>query len=622
MPFTPRTDWQNDLAGGTPLMAADLLRIEAGIAEALSGAQAAGAVLAVTAATPTSNINAWLADSSAIGVKKLIGTAVLTAPLILPSGTYLDASSATITSGFVGNMLRNENAAGGGTRDKNITIIGGTWQRNAGGPASAGVDGDANGAHSIYLRHVDRLTIRGLAVGSTGGKYMVAVGDVTNFHISEITGTTLSSDTVHITGPASNGVVELITVTTGGDDVVAITTTDYAAYSDTHGDVTDVTIRNIKGGNTTRVVLIAGASYAAGTGDGHLLDRIVVDTVTQTGSGATVWTGAGGSTDILGSITISHVYGGVIQLRHPNHKTVVVTDAPKGIIPATQDTNTVINIGRLVVKDTTAVAGNVVMLNNAGIVIDNLELQNVTSVYGSIVLLSVGIVKRLTMTSCAYAGTNDMIAISGTLNALVVNSTTITQAAGTHVVRMNGSGVLGSVTFNDCTVGAADTSSGILVNVSSASATAAAITVSRGVYTGIGRFLEKATGAAGTTVLRATDCVVTGANRLAQVAGGTLDFAYSNISLSGILNQPVRVYNGASAVISGSGWKGYTASAAVRAATEAIQVLAADFPVDLSILTKANGDKATNTNAALACGVGPAVSNGTAWKNIYTGTTY
>ena len=44
--------------------------------------------------------------------------------------------------------------------------------------------------------------------------------------------------------------------------------------------------------------------------------------------------------------------------------------------------------------------------------------------------------------------------------------------------------------------------------------------------------------------------------------------------------------------------------------------------VDLSILGKTNGDRANNTNAGLACGVGPAISNGTNWKNIYSGATY
>jgi hypothetical protein len=578
--------------------------------------------LTVDATTSTATINAWLAQPSSLGVKRLVGACTITAPLVISSGTTLDASGASITSTFIGNMLQNVNAFSTTQRDSNITIIGGTWTRNAGGPPATATDGSANGAHSLFLRHIDGLIIRELKVSSSGGKYMIAVGDVTNFHIFDITGGNLASDTVHITGPASNGLVERVTVISGGDDVVAITTTDYAAYSDVHGDVTDITIRGIKGGNTTRIVLVAGASYAAGQGDGHLLDRIIVDTVMQTGSGAVVWTGAGGNTDVLGSIDISHVYGGVVRLRHPNHRVVVVRDAPSGIVPSTQDTNTVVNIGRLMLRDTTVASGNFLLLNNAGITIDHLEIDNVTSAYDSLINHALGTVKRAVLSSVRYAGTNNMIAIAGTLLTLVFNSVTVLlNTSTTHVIRVNNPGVLGTATFNDTDVTGIDTNTATLVNMV-ATATVNAILVNRGTYTSFGRFLEKASGATGATALRVNDAVVAGANRLAQVGGGSLDFAYSNLRLSGIANQPIRLYGGATGKVSGNGWAGYTGSALVTDTAAAVQCTAGDFPVDLSLLSKANGDQASNTNSALSAGVGRAVSNGANWKNLYTGTTY
>lgn len=583
------------------------------------------AVIVSDGTDQTSTINGALQISVPTGTVrrvKVSGSFTITAPLIIPTGTTLDASGASITSTFVGNMVQNANAASTSTRDSNISIIGGTWQRNAGGPAATAADGSANGAHSIFLRHVDRLLIRGLTVGSSGGKYMIALGDVTNFTVSEIAGTSLASDTVHITGPAKNGLVERVEVGSGGDDVVATTTTDYAAYSDTHGDITDLTIRGIKGGNSTRVVLIAGASYATGQGDGHVLDRIVVDTVTQTGSGAVVWTGAGGNTDTLGSIEISHAYGGPVQLRHPNHGVVVVRDCPRGVIPATQDTNTVVNVGRLILRDTTVASGNFLLLNNAGITVDHLEIDNVTSNYDSLINHVLGTVKRLIITSVRYAGTNNMIAISGTVNTLVFNSVTVAlNTSTTHVVRMNGSGVLGTATFNDTDVTGVDTNTATLVNQVS-TATVNAIIVNRGTYSTFGRFIEKASGATGALIVRITDSTVSTANRLAQIGGGTLDFAYSNVRLSGVANQPVRLYNSATGKVSGNGWSGYTGGALVTDTAAAVQCTALDFPVDLSLLSKANGDRATNTNSALACGVGPAVSNGSNWKNLYSGTTY
>lgn len=46
MTFVQRTDWANDVAGGTPVMAADMLRIEQGIADATTSAAAASSAAA------------------------------------------------------------------------------------------------------------------------------------------------------------------------------------------------------------------------------------------------------------------------------------------------------------------------------------------------------------------------------------------------------------------------------------------------------------------------------------------------------------------------------------------------------------------------------------------------
>lgn len=48
------------------------------------------------------------------------------------------------------------------------------------------------------------------------------------------------------------------------------------------------------------------------------------------------------------------------------------------------------------------------------------------------------------------------------------------------------------------------------------------------------------------------------------------------------------------------------------------------FQVDLSntSMSRPANSVAYNTNAGLACGAGPVISNGTSWKHLYTGTTY
>jgi hypothetical protein len=55
-----------------------------------------------------------------------------------------------------------------------------------------------------------------------------------------------------------------------------------------------------------------------------------------------------------------------------------------------------------------------------------------------------------------------------------------------------------------------------------------------------------------------------------------------------------------------------------RDSTAAVRVISDAMPVDLAVLAKNMGDRAYNTNAALGCGVGPAISDGSQWKNIYT----
>ena len=64
-------------------------------------------VMSVNPRTSTASINAWLAVG---GVRVLKGATVLSGPLVIPSGTQLDASSASITGAIGDNVLRNASA--------------------------------------------------------------------------------------------------------------------------------------------------------------------------------------------------------------------------------------------------------------------------------------------------------------------------------------------------------------------------------------------------------------------------------------------------------------------------------------------------------------------------------
>ncbi|MCC9205344.1 hypothetical protein [Arthrobacter sp. zg-Y769] len=235
--------------------------------------------LTVTPATPTSAINAWLAQPSALGVKRLLGSAVITAPLVAHSNTHLDATGTTIKhGGTVGmNMIQNAAVTATGTRDKNITVVGGDWDRGTFG-------GSGPNLHSSRYRRVDGLRITGQTWKTAAGKYCVNVGDVTDFEIDHLNFLDTNSDGVHIQGPASGGRVHHIRGITH-DDAVAITGNDYAAYNDVYGDVTDVRIWDInaRSGGANLVKVLAGKDCR--------VDDITVENIRGRHSQNAVWLG-------------------------------------------------------------------------------------------------------------------------------------------------------------------------------------------------------------------------------------------------------------------------------------------------------------------------------------------
>lgn len=583
--------------------------------EALSATYASQ--FTATGTTTAADVTAWLAVAYK-GVKRLTGTLTISAPITIKSNTTLDATGATITSTHVGHMIRNENYASATVRDKSISIIGGTWQRNAGGQSGGTVNGDSNGSHSIFLRHVDRLVIQGLTVGSTGGKYMIAIGDITDFHVADINAESVASDTVHMTGPCSDGVVERVRVRSGGDDVVAFTTTDYISYNDVHGNFANITVRDVTGNNSTRSVLVAAS--ASGTDDAHSLAGIVVENVKQLGAGAGVWVGSPWTTAAVTDLTIRNV-SGQVNLRHRVMTSVTVENSGP-VIVAPDGAGAPVGLKRLVIRNPRTAPSELVLVSSADVTIDSLEVEGATFTGQTALRLTAGTIKQVAVRRLAFAGTGSAIFIGAAVTQFTLDGLTGTIPATESVFKVQGAtGVVGTITVTNPDYTAADTNSGILVNVDSAGKVGT-LNVTGGKVTNIGRLLEVAAGSTGTLRLNLANVVTTGCNRIMQAGGATVEVSYANVSTEAMINQPFRIHSGGVLNVRGTGFRGYTASAIVRGATEVIRVVAPDLPVDLSILAKNNGDTAHNTNAGLACGAGPAVSNGTNWKNVYSGATY
>lgn len=502
-------------------------------------------------------------------------------------------------------------------RDTNITIVGGTWQRNAGGPTGGTVNGWANAAHSIMVRRVDKLTIRNLSIGSTGGKYFISLGDVTDFHISDITASSVASDTVHMTGPCSDGVVERVRVRSGGDDVVAFTTTDYVSYDDVHGDFKGVTVRDITANNATRVVLAAGSG--SGADDGYTLKGVVIENIDQVGSGQGVTVAGPFSTALLPTITLRNIPARVLL----EYKTLgtVIAENTGTVTLATEAGQSGMNLQRLVVRDPRPQA-EIVTMNNSAVTVGDIEVNGTifTGTVSAVTLLA-GTVRTVTLKALNTNGTNHVITLGGAaVTTLNLDVLTGTVATGSNVINLTG-GSLGTLNVTNPGFTAADTNSGILVKVTG-NTPIGNINVNGGTLTGIARILDTPSGATGTVNLNMANLTLNGCNRILQAGDGTVNVSYANVAYNSGVNQPFRVFGAGNLNVRGSGWGGYTASTIPAPGTGVIHVTARDLPVDLSVLAKTNGDAANNTNAALACGAGPAICNGTNWKNVYSGTVY
>lgn len=177
-------------------------------------------------------------------------TNATTVTLGVAAGTTVSGASCTIT-----------------TRDTDITLIGGLWTKFT--DLSATASGRNTNAHTIFLRHIDRLTIRDPKVQtSLNARYSLTVGDVTAFVIDSPHFPTAKSDGVHVTGPASNGFIQNVTGTTG-DDMTALCTTENGFFTDTAGAITDVTVNGSRKYGTATGNTLKLAGYA-----GLLHDRI------------------------------------------------------------------------------------------------------------------------------------------------------------------------------------------------------------------------------------------------------------------------------------------------------------------------------------------------------------
>jgi hypothetical protein len=617
----------------------------------------------------TAQVNTWLASPSPLGVKRLFGQVTINAPLVVHSDTLLDATGATITlaAGAGTNVLQNAavtaqrtisaaamsaasttiiaagaaftsadvgrsvNVAGAGhggkvlttrvvsvqsstqatlakaattaaasttatvyTRDKNITIVGGTWDK----ANNTGVE--VLDLHNFRLRRVDGIRMFDGTWKSTNGKFSISLADVTDVVVERST-FNCSSDGVHVMGPARGVHIEKVFGSTG-DDSVAIGTTDYPTYDDTIGDIHDVTVSGVYSTTLKMLVKFFG-------GDGGVLRSALCEKVYGT-AGAWAAVGCVNVDPAGGSAALTHFDVDDLTFRdiHPTLTAAIpfvsLTASAAGTItldnvsppPNTPASSHLIGcahpvgtqypgptIERLVLRNcelTTAstVARSILLIGdgNGAAVINNLELQNC-----SLVVSNAGGASAALVTAQANAVIGDLVVTGGR-------------------VRGNG-GQWGT---------------GININNSSASVGSARFVGTQ--FDGCRSVIEMSSGttlSAEISGFRARQSA-----RLGNISG-TLD-----VTLTGGVADTTSPWfhaSGGTITVRGGGTRRVgTQEAFSRSGTEVLRAINHEVMCDVSLLARNLGDRAYNLRVERSCGLGLVTSDGTSWKNVYTGATY
>ena len=505
-------------------------------------------------------------------------------------GTVLSQAGSTAILSTAPLATLASGTAGVYSRDSAITVLGGTWNHGTNGSATNGYD-----KHAIRFRRVDGISVTGVTLSQTVGKYAVNLGDVTNFAVRDITLSSYSSDGVHVNGPASSGSISEI-YGSGGDDLVALIGNDWAGYNDVIGDITDVSVTRVYANSNTSHVKMA-------SGTGSKLRRITVENIYGT----------------AGSYSVA----------------LLNVDDPAGHMPTDADD--------IVLRDLRAAVTSGPMVhvqaNAVGtLTIDGAEFPKGTTTGRQIV---------------AVAKESGVGATSPNIARLVVSRAVSSPIDQYHLVAVGGNGgaTVTSLALDRCLMTPSNGSAsqaGLVGTANAGTITDATVTDCRVVGTGgtwgTGVYVLDATTSIGH--IRFTGCSFDGCRSAVEIlaSGSSLVAHFVNtrfkassrmgnitgaldVTLSGCtgdtLGNAAWIASGGtgSVTVRGSGinrigsWTGLQ-----RSASEILRCINPDFPADISILAKNDGDSCVNTNSGVNPGAVPTVCDGTSWRSRSTGS--
>lgn len=458
-------------------------------------------------------------------------------------------------------------------RDSDITVVGGTWDR--GSNSGVGVNN-----HSLRFRRVDRLTVKGARFLSSSGKYAVSIGSCTNSICDSLNFST-SSDGVHVVD-CVGGYVKNVSGTTG-DDMVAFTCREggvFSVYEDVAGNIADFVVDGVFcDGSLTAFKFLAGAG--------------------TTIRGCTVRNIRGTTTNSIGILLNNTAADGTVD-------------------PS--------DIGGILVEDVDVSPGSYCfqLSSTATRDVKFREIACRSSV--SRIFTSSGTHETLDIDGVTVAAATNIVLFltGGTIRqAAIRNLRSYGSLTGVLGVWVQGSATIEELSVKGVRMHKASNGDALIYN---SAGTISRLNVDDVIFSGGGRILRVESGAASTTTYANISNVSLSTGwDLAQIAK-PVELSLSNVRVDAIDSGALVKLIGPSAslvVRSGGAVSNPAGRAGVsRDGTQVVRVVAPSFPADVSILAKNNGDAAYNTNAGLSCGVGPVISDGSSWKNVYSGATY
>lgn len=502
-------------------------------------------------------------------------------PLVVHSGTTLTMSGCTVTlvAGSACNLLVNRAVTAGG-RDRDITVIGGTWVR------AHGVGGAGPDLHTLRWRRLDGLTLNGLTVKTASDKYAISLGDVTDTTVTRID-FAVHSDGVHIQGPAARTRICGIRGSTG-DDTVAITPRDWQAYDDVSGPVTDTVIEDVSAASLAALVKVLGGSPE--TAALHTTVRGVTGlagtNVLWVGDDVADWRTTGGRVDdlVVEQVRAATLpgQGGVVRIDGSSVGHVrlrgLTVEGPT-------------NLPLVQVAPSTPTAVDALTVENVDVA--RLETAPVLSVETK------ARIKRLRMDGVTVDGTSadtTVLRIGGVVDDLTVRAVSMTASGESHLLELPDLAVNAVVRRADLSDVRLVANGGGLVTATTATHSLPRLAVGN----------VQTVGAAWLVDLNTETELLLSNVRFDDSAGGV-----ANVHRSGAL------------VVRGDGLRSAPGLRGLAVAPGGSVVsYAPDLAVDISQLVRVDGSRATNTNPRLPCGTGPVVCAGLVWQHLQTGATY